>query len=271
MAAVDRPQPRMAGDAVPEGHASVSAALRRLHPRQDDRRDVRAAVEHADQRRSAAPGSTGAADTTSRLNGTWYARSRWDEWGSERAGRGRAERDGRAHLREVQRGRVPELLPRAVSEDSTSTPAGSAASDLDRFVQYQFGMFDDTRIHGVPASGVRFGELAMVRGSVLAERLRDLPAGPVPGACMGSRATSDPGLAADPGHRRRGELSRAVEYHPARRRRQERAARPLQWSRIHDAAGAAPETTRMTGMHPLGRQCPAPPATRGVARMSRHW
>ena len=37
--------------------------------------------------------------------------------------------------------------------------------DLDRFVQYQFGMFDDTRIHGVPASGVRFGELAMVRGS----------------------------------------------------------------------------------------------------------
>ena len=26
-------------------------------------------------------------------------------------------------------------------------------------------MFDDTRIHGVPASGVRFGELAMARGS----------------------------------------------------------------------------------------------------------
>ena len=26
-------------------------------------------------------------------------------------------------------------------------------------------MFDDTRIHGVPASGVRYGELAMVRGS----------------------------------------------------------------------------------------------------------
>ena len=37
--------------------------------------------------------------------------------------------------------------------------------DLDRFAKYQFGMFDDTRIHGVPASGVRFGELAMVRGS----------------------------------------------------------------------------------------------------------
>ena len=36
---------------------------------------------------------------------------------------------------------------------------------LDRFSKYQFGMFDDTRIHGVPASGVRFDELAMARGS----------------------------------------------------------------------------------------------------------
>ncbi len=36
---------------------------------------------------------------------------------------------------------------------------------LDRFSQYQFGLFDDTRIHGVPSAGVRFGELAMVRGS----------------------------------------------------------------------------------------------------------
>jgi hypothetical protein len=36
---------------------------------------------------------------------------------------------------------------------------------LDRFAKYQFGMFDDTRIHGVPASGVRFGEMAVARGS----------------------------------------------------------------------------------------------------------
>lgn len=36
---------------------------------------------------------------------------------------------------------------------------------LDRFSRYQFGMFDDTRIHGVPASGIRFDELRMVRGS----------------------------------------------------------------------------------------------------------
>ncbi len=35
---------------------------------------------------------------------------------------------------------------------------------LDRFSQYQFGLFDDTRIHGVPSAGVRYGELAMARG-----------------------------------------------------------------------------------------------------------
>ena len=36
---------------------------------------------------------------------------------------------------------------------------------LDRFSKYQFGMFDDTRIHGVPASGLRFQELTMARGT----------------------------------------------------------------------------------------------------------
>jgi hypothetical protein len=35
---------------------------------------------------------------------------------------------------------------------------------LDRFSEYQFGLFDATRMHGVPTA-VRFGELAMVRGS----------------------------------------------------------------------------------------------------------
>ena len=28
---------------------------------------------------------------------------------------------------------------------------------------YQFGFFDENRIHGVPSAGVRFGELAMLR------------------------------------------------------------------------------------------------------------
>jgi hypothetical protein len=37
--------------------------------------------------------------------------------------------------------------------------------DLDRFSSYQFGLFDDNRIHGVPSAGVRFGELGMFRGA----------------------------------------------------------------------------------------------------------
>jgi hypothetical protein len=37
--------------------------------------------------------------------------------------------------------------------------------DLDRFSAYKFGLFDDNKVHGVPSSGVRFGELGMVRGS----------------------------------------------------------------------------------------------------------
>jgi hypothetical protein len=34
---------------------------------------------------------------------------------------------------------------------------------LDRFGQYQFGLFDETRLRGVPSAGVRYGELAMGR------------------------------------------------------------------------------------------------------------
>jgi hypothetical protein len=37
--------------------------------------------------------------------------------------------------------------------------------DLDRFSMYQFGFFDDNRLHGVPSAGVRFGDLGMFRGS----------------------------------------------------------------------------------------------------------
>jgi hypothetical protein len=37
--------------------------------------------------------------------------------------------------------------------------------DLDRFSMYQFGLFDEVRMHGVPAAGVRFHELALTRVS----------------------------------------------------------------------------------------------------------
>jgi hypothetical protein len=37
--------------------------------------------------------------------------------------------------------------------------------DLDRFSMYQFGLFDEVRMHGVPSAGIRMSELALVRGS----------------------------------------------------------------------------------------------------------
>jgi hypothetical protein len=38
-------------------------------------------------------------------------------------------------------------------------------SHLDRFSMYQFGLFNDVRMHGVPGSGVRFPALVLARGS----------------------------------------------------------------------------------------------------------
>jgi hypothetical protein len=53
--------------------------------------------------------------------------------------------------------------------DSFQTVRASAAwyggSRLDRFSMYQFGLFDEIRMHGVPAAGVRFPELVLLRGS----------------------------------------------------------------------------------------------------------
>jgi len=95
------------------------------------------------------------------FNGTWFARAGWGDWG----------------------------LPQADGTDSSATTylkysaglsrdfyfnvfhkvhlngAWFGGQDLDRFAKYQFGMFDDTRIHGVPSSGVRFEQLGVARGS----------------------------------------------------------------------------------------------------------
>jgi hypothetical protein len=94
------------------------------------------------------------------LNGGWHARAGWRDWGRAEAGS-----EG--------------LEPRYVKYNASLSKdfffnvfhkihlnaAWFGGRGLDRFAKYQFGMFDDTRIHGVPASGVRFGELAALRGS----------------------------------------------------------------------------------------------------------
>ena len=93
-------------------------------------------------------------------SGTWFARSNWTPWGP-------------ADALEEARSRTYAKYALHLSKDwffaifHKVHVNGSyfGGTRLDRFSRYQFGMFDDTRIHGVPASGVRFDELAMVRGS----------------------------------------------------------------------------------------------------------
>jgi hypothetical protein len=92
-------------------------------------------------------------------NGAWFARGRWKPWGVP----GNLQEPERTYTR----------ISANLSRDFYLSPiqklhlngAWFGGSRLDRFSRYQFGLFDDTRIHGVPASGVRFDDLAMARGS----------------------------------------------------------------------------------------------------------
>jgi len=98
------------------------------------------------------------------MNGAWYGRAAWRPWGA---------RAGGELLATTTSPQTYEKYQASLSRDFYFNPFqkihinGSwfSGHDLDRFAKYQFGLFDDTRIHGVPASGVRYGELAMVRGS----------------------------------------------------------------------------------------------------------
>ncbi|HEX5107194.1 MAG TPA: hypothetical protein VFV95_02050 [Vicinamibacterales bacterium] len=95
------------------------------------------------------------------LNGTWFNRAGWKPWGEPQA-------DGSLLATPASYVKYTASVSRDILIDAFQKIHLNAAwfggRDLDRFVKYQFGMFDSTRIHGVPAA-VRFGELAMARGS----------------------------------------------------------------------------------------------------------
>ena len=124
-------------------------------------------------------------------------------------------------------------------------PGSAAATSIDSS-KYQFGMFDNTRIHGVPASGVRFSALAMARGSYSLNIFEQYRLDLFVEQAWGLDRPLDPALAADFGIRRRGQRPRAEEHHPADRRRQEPSAGALSQCRLDHAAGADSEATRMT-------------------------
>jgi hypothetical protein len=92
-------------------------------------------------------------------NGTWYGRQAWDAWGPA----GNVTKTPRTYTKysaSITKEFFLSLLTKA-----RVNAAYYGGQDLDRFSTYQFGLFDDTKIHGVPASGVRYDELTMLRGS----------------------------------------------------------------------------------------------------------
>jgi hypothetical protein len=95
------------------------------------------------------------------VSGTWFARTGWRDWGL--ANELTRELSNSSYLKYTAS--LSRDFYLNVFQKVHLNAAWFGGRNLDRFGKYQFGLFDDTRIHGVPASGVRFGEIAMARGS----------------------------------------------------------------------------------------------------------
>jgi hypothetical protein len=93
-------------------------------------------------------------------NGTYFVRAEWEPWGPADALETDPPRAYTKYAVHVTRDFFISAFQKVHLNASYF-----GGDRLDRFSRYQFGMFDDTRIHGVPASGVRFDNLGMVRGS----------------------------------------------------------------------------------------------------------
>jgi hypothetical protein len=91
-------------------------------------------------------------------NGAWFSRVGWRDWGI--APDPASKPNYVKYTASISRDFYFKLLHKVHLNG-----AWFGGRDLDRFAKYQFGIFDDTRIHGVPASGARFEELGMMRGS----------------------------------------------------------------------------------------------------------
>jgi len=93
------------------------------------------------------------------VNGTWYGRATWAPWGPAES----LETGSRTYAKYAAH--LSKDIFLSTFQKVHLNAAFFSGTRLDRFSRYQFGLFDDTRIHGVPGSGVRFDDLGMARGS----------------------------------------------------------------------------------------------------------
>ena len=98
------------------------------------------------------------------VNGSWYGRAAWRPWGQRQPGEFVATSTSAQTYEKYQASLSRDFYLGPFQKIHLNT-SWFSGHDLDRFSKYQFGLFDDTRIHGVPASGVRYGEVSMVRGA----------------------------------------------------------------------------------------------------------
>jgi hypothetical protein len=90
---------------------------------------------------------------------TWFGRSAWTTWGDPSA----FDPSTRTYQK-YNAGLSKDFIFGALSKLHVN--AGYyAGRRLDRFSMYRSGLFDETRMRGVPAAGIRFSELALFRAA----------------------------------------------------------------------------------------------------------
>jgi hypothetical protein len=89
-----------------------------------------------------------------------FRRSAWAPWGPAGSGFDPSQRSYRRYTLSLSKDFHLDAFQRIHLNG-----AWFGGERLDRFSMYQFGLFDETRMHGVPGAGVRFPELALARTS----------------------------------------------------------------------------------------------------------
>ena len=157
---VDRREPGLSGDRLPEDHAGVARPVRPLS------RPTRTTPTPTSSFRRTRVTVNGGFNYEYRrggysLLGSWayFWRSDWQPWGNTEE----FDPDTRTYTK-YDVGLSKDFHFKLIH---TIRLNGNyyGGQRLDRFSMYRFGLFDPTRMRGIPSAGVRFSEVGMVRAS----------------------------------------------------------------------------------------------------------